>query len=255
MNDAVARAFDRAADYDRHAQVQREVAGWLADTLVPLAASGARILEVGCGTGFVAAAALPRLDGVDWLMTDIADGMLARARARLGGQPGVRFGLTAGDRLNLPDEAAFDLVCSSLAAQWFDDLPGALAGLMAVLRPGGTLLVTTLMAGTFAEWQRAHAEEGLSPGTPDYPSLENLSAIRPAGASGTITPRTFVEPHRDAASFLRSVRAIGAGTPRPGHRSLGPAALRRVTRRFEATGAVARYEVALCRFDRPLNGS
>jgi malonyl-CoA O-methyltransferase len=248
---SVTDAFDGAPDYDGHARVQQIAATWLADAIVETAPRHARILEIGCGTGFLAEATLDRLAGGDWLMTDIAPGMVARARARFDGRAGVRFAMLDGEMPDLPSEPPFDLVVSGFAAQWFADAPAAFARQFALLRAGGTLLVTTLAAGTFAEWRAAHDAEGLVAGTPAFLSRTALEAIRLDGVVGRIAYRTFEDRHDSTRAFLRGLHAIGAGTPRAGHRPLGPGALRRVARRFEHAGAITSYEVALCRFTKP----
>ncbi|WP_312489573.1 methyltransferase [Sphingomonas sp.] len=233
----IAQAFDAAAAYDTHAVVQRQVAAWLAERIVAVAPPAPRVLEVGCGTGFLTQAAWPRLDRPDWLMTDIAPEMLARGQARM---PGVRGRVMDGEHPDLAGEAAFDLIVSSLAVQWFGDLAAGLRRLAAHLAPGGRMLVTTLVEGTFAGWHDAHRAEGFAAGSPAYPSVGTL-----AETGWRITTRTFEQRHRSAADFMRALRAIGAGTPREGHRPIPPGAMRRIARAFEADGAVATYEVAL----------
>ncbi len=238
----IARAFDAAAAYDAHAVVQRQVADWLAERVVAVAPPAPRVLEVGCGTGFLTAAVLPRLERPDWLMTDIAPAMLARG---LAANPGARGRVMDGEHPDLPGEPPFDLIVSSLAVQWFADLEGGLRRLAALLAPGGRMLVTTLVEGTFAAWHEAHRAEGYVAGSPAYPPVEALAAM------GTIATRTFEQRHGSAADFMRSLRAIGAGTPREGHRPIPPGAMRRIARRFEAGGAVATYEVALIEIHNP----
>jgi malonyl-CoA O-methyltransferase len=234
----VAAAFNRAADYDRHAVVQREVAMALADRIVtfpvPLAP---RVLEIGCGTGHLGAALVDRLPRARWLMTDIAPAMVERARRRFAARPEIRFATMDGECADAP--GPFDLVCSSLALQWFADLPGAVARLRALLAPQGRLAFTTLAAGTFAEWRQAHGP--LPCGVRDHPSPAALAAL---GLEVTVASRTV--RYADARAFLRALKAIGAGTPRPGHRPLPPAELRQVMDRFEAAGANATYVVATC---------
>jgi malonyl-CoA O-methyltransferase len=61
-----------------------------------------------------------------------------------------------------------------------------------------------------------------------------------------------VETYASAADFLHALRAIGAGTPRPEHRPLSAAAMRRVMRRFEEAGASASYCVLIADYRRPL---
>lgn len=236
----IARAFDAAAAYDAHAVVQRRVATWLAEAIVAAAPPRPRVLEVGCGTGFLTGATMPHLVEPDWLMTDIAPAMLARG---LAAHPGARGRMMDGEHPDLTGEAPFDLIVSSLAVQWFGDLAGGLRRLAGLLAPGGRLLVTTLVEGTFAAWHEAHRAEGYVAGSPVYPSI--------AVPDWRIEMRTFEQRHDSAAAFMRALRAIGAGTPREGHRPIPPGAMRRIARRFEAGGAVATYEVALIEIRSP----
>ena len=63
-----------------------------------------------------------------------------------------------GRRTPCPARAPrYDLVCTSLAAQWFVDLESTLARLAQTLLPGGTLAYATLAHGTFRQWREAHA--------------------------------------------------------------------------------------------------
>lgn len=234
----VATAFDRAADYDRHAIVQRAVAAALADRIATLSLPPApQVLEFGCGTGLLGAALLDRVPGATWLMTDIAPAMVERARQRFAARPETRFAIMDGER---PDAAGpFDLICSSLAAQWFAELPDAVRRLRARLTPRGRIVFTTLAAGSFREWREAHGT--LPCGIHDYPSPDELAAI-----GLDVSVETHVLRHTTAREFLRALKAIGAGTPRPGYRPFTPAILRQVMARFEATGATATYVVATC---------
>ncbi|QXT34548.1 methyltransferase domain-containing protein [Sphingomonas sanguinis] len=236
----IARAFDAAAAYDAHAVVQRQVADWLAERIVAVAPPAPRVLEVGCGTGFLTGATLPRLVCPDWLMTDIAPAMLARGMAA---HPAVRGRVMDGEFPDLPGESPFDLIVSSLAVQWFGDLDAGLRRLAGWLAPGGRMLVTTLVRGTFAAWHEAHRAEGFVAGSPVYPPVEALG--------WPVETRSFVQRHDSAADFMRALRAIGAGTPRDGHRPIPPGAMRRIAKRFEAGGAVATYEVALIDLPNP----
>lgn len=242
---SIARAFDRADAYDRHAGIQRTVANRLADHILALPLPTApRVLEIGCGTGFLGAALVDRLPGAHWLMTDISPAMLERARARFAGHSGMDFAVMDGGD---PDrDGPFDLICSSLAMQWFADLGAAVARLRARLAPGGHLTFTTLARGSFAQWRAAHG--ALSAGTPDYPEARTL-----AGYGLEVAIETHKVHHAGAREFLHDVKAIGAGTPRPGHRPLNPAEMRAVMRRFEAGGAIADYVVATCTAHKALS--
>lgn len=251
---AIERAFAAAARYDQYAAVQRVVATNLAASIAALSLpANPRICEIGCGTGFLSAALAARIAGGDWLLTDIAQQMVERCRDRLG--PDSRFRFSTGDSEApeaLAGEPPFDLICSSLTLQWFDDLSTGIARLFARLAPGGWLVFTTLAAGTFAEWREAHDQLGLRAGTPAYPSLAALASIRPEGIVPEVSVERFAPANADARSFLRALKAIGAGTPAPGHAPLPSPVLRRVMREFERNGAVATYEVATWSAQRPL---
>ena len=211
----IASAFDRAADYDSHAAIQREAAVRLADRIATLPLPRhPRVLEIGCGTGLLGAALVDRLPGARWLMTDLSPAMIERARSRFAGRPEIDFAVMDGEA---PDvSGSFDLIVSSLAMQWFADLPASVARLREMLALGGWIAFTTMAAGSFAEWRAAH--DALPAGTPDYPTREALAAT---GLDVSI--ETLIERHADARHFLHSVKGIGAGTPRPGHRPLTPA--------------------------------
>jgi malonyl-CoA O-methyltransferase len=245
----VARAFGAAADYDRHAVVQRRVAGSLAERIAaePLPANPLA-LDVGCGTGFLPAALMPHLPGARWVISDLAVDMVLRARQALPGGSGAYVAMDAarpcfGDR-------RFDLVCSNLAAQWFDDLAGGIAALGALVAPGGLLALSTLASGSFAEWRAAHDALGHEPATPDFPDAATLAGLVPAGMTGTVAVDRIVRHHDNAADLLHGLRAIGATVPRPGRKPLGPGAMRAVMRQFESIGATISYEVACCLFRR-----
>jgi SAM-dependent methyltransferase len=95
--------------------------------------AGERVLDVGCGTGIAAAAAL--VTGAQVVGLDGAPGMIAIARREV---PRVEF--HAGDFMALPFEAAaFDVVISSHALLFADDRVGALGEWRRVCRPGGRL--------------------------------------------------------------------------------------------------------------------
>lgn len=237
-NMSIARAFDRATSYDRFAIIQREVAGDLARHIATLSLPpNPQVLEIGCGTGFLGAALVDLLPGARWLMTDISPAMVERARARFHHRPDIGFAVMDG---SAPDvRGPFDLICSSLAMQWFADLGEAVTRLRALLGPGGHLAFTTMASGSFSEWRAAH--ETLPAGTPDYPGADALAAL-----DLDVHVHTYIQHHASSREFLHSLREIGAHVPRPGHRPLGPAAMRQVMRRFEIGGAIARYVVATC---------
>ncbi|GAA0569128.1 methyltransferase domain-containing protein [Caenispirillum bisanense] len=226
----VAARFDAAADtYDAAARVQRMVADDLAVRIsgLPLP-PGARVLEVGCGTGFLTASLVDRLQEPRVLATDIAPGMVAACAAR--GLPGVSTHVMDGEHPDAPADR-FDLVCTSLAAQWFDDLAGALDRLFACVRPGGWMAVATLGRDTFREWHAACRSADVAPYERPYPDAARLAAMMGPGSS--VEELSPVIASASGHAFLRDLKAIGAHTRAADQAPLSAGQLRRVLRQLE----------------------
>ena len=235
----IAAAFSAAAPaYDSAATVQATVAARLAARVAGLPAleRARHVVEVGCGTGLLTRALLPRLPaGARLLATDLSPAMVERARGALT-HPALSFAVMDADRPALPPGGA-DLVVSSFAAQWFADLPAALAGLADALAPGGILALTLPGAGTFAEWRAAHRAAGVESGLADFPTPDRLAAMAPTGGVAWVGRETVTSEHPDALAFARALAATGAVVPRPGHRPLPSGRMRRI---IAALGAPCR---------------
>lgn len=241
----IGRAFGAAEDYDRWADVQRIVAGRLAARIgaTPLA-ERPRILEIGCGTGFLSLALRERIADARWIFSDLAPAMVRRSRRTIGDGADRSYLVMDGERPCF-DGPRFDLICSSLAFQWFAEPQASIRRLFALLRPGGVLAFATMGEDSFAEWRAAHGP--IVPGTPAYPPAPTLA---PPGASLGIEEERLPRHFADARAFLRHLKAIGAGVPAGGRAPLLPREMRQVMRRFEEGGAVATYHVAYCLFRR-----
>jgi len=96
--------------------------------------AGARVLDLGCGTGIVSA----RLAEIGCEVTgaDPSEPMLAYARQRVSR---ARFVSAAAESLPFAN-GAFDAVTCAQAFHWFDQ-PRALAEIGRVVRPGGAVAV------------------------------------------------------------------------------------------------------------------
>ncbi len=226
----VAATFSAAADtYEQSADAQRQIAGALAARIAATTLpQHPRILEIGCGTGFLSRELQPHFPNAAWLLTDISERMLTRCKAGFSGD--ARFMVMDGERPSCATEQ-FDLICASLSFQWFDDLETALERLSGLLAPGGHLMFATLATDSFREWRDAY------PLARAYTSVETLRRF------GDVDEERFTREYPDALTFLDHWRQIGAHLPRDGQRPLSPGALRRALRPFE-TGIAVTYHVA-----------
>lgn len=112
---------------------------------------GGRVLDLCCGAG---ASAIPAAHAVGptgrVLGVDVAAPLLALARARAArlGLGNVEFRCADATRIDLPD-ASFDAVLCVFGIFFAADMTGFAARLWRLVRPGGTLAVTTWGAGLF----------------------------------------------------------------------------------------------------------
>jgi ubiquinone/menaquinone biosynthesis C-methylase UbiE len=154
---------DQEARYDRIAEgyatwwspVHRGATLRLLDEIETDVRQGARqVLDVGCGTGALAAAAVTRWPEVELDGADASAGMIAvaeRERAALpaGARDRVRLRRADAERLPWPD-GSFELVVSAFVLQLVPSRFRALREARRVLRPGGRLAYVTWMRGEVA---------------------------------------------------------------------------------------------------------
>jgi len=109
-----------------------------------------RALDVGCGTGDLARLIARRYPSAQVAGADFTAPMLANAlrRGRRAAE-GSRVALARATALRLPfADGSFDLVTNAFVARNLSDLPGALAEMRRVLRPGGVLLTLEITEPT-----------------------------------------------------------------------------------------------------------
>lgn len=240
-----------SARYDRHAWVQEHAALELARRIATLPLPPRpRILEIGCGTGLLTRELTRLLGPANWTVTDISPAMLSQAQSHFPAGY-ADFRVLDGEHPGHLD-GPYDLICSSLAVQWFNDLDAGLARLANLLAPGGWLAFSTLADGTFREWRDAHEQLGWQAGTRSYPLPEQLGRYLPF--SGRAETETLHAPQAGGLAFVRGLKAIGADIPAAGHVPLSPRQLRAVITRFDKEYTHVSYEIAYGAWRRPPAG-
>lgn len=159
-------------------------------------------------------------------------GVLGR---RLRGRPGIGHVIEAEGTVGLAlqcdgptvvaDEemlafapASLDLVASSLALQWVNDLPGTLAQAAAALRPDGLFLANLIGGRSLFELRRCLLEAEAETTGGASPRVAPFLDVRDAGAllqrAGLALPVADAEPlmvaYATPFDLLRELRAMGA---------------------------------------------
>ncbi|MBP6115551.1 MAG: malonyl-ACP O-methyltransferase BioC [Neisseriaceae bacterium] len=149
---AIGQAFGRAAHtYDAHAALQRCVGDRVNQLLGQAQQPYGGLLDVGCGTGYIARHW--RAAGAPVWALDLSVAMLAQARAHHSAD-----GYVQGDAERLPfADQCFATCSSNLALQWCADLRVPLGELYRVLAPQGRAVFSTLVAGSLSELNQAWA--------------------------------------------------------------------------------------------------
>jgi ubiquinone/menaquinone biosynthesis C-methylase UbiE len=129
--------------------------GFARKTVLPWALQGVRpageLLELGSGSGAMAAGTAQTFPDLKVVVTDIDPAMVRAARQRLRGHRQVT--VSQADVTDLPfEDGRFDVVASYLMLHHVIEWQSALAEAVRVLKPGGTLVGYDLHRTHAAKW-------------------------------------------------------------------------------------------------------
>jgi ubiquinone/menaquinone biosynthesis C-methylase UbiE len=143
----VAAFGERAQHYDegRLGQLHHQIADRTADLALACVPAPGRILDVGCGTGYLLGRLAARAPQAEVLAgIDAASAMIEAARDAAAD---VRLQFVVGVAEQLPwPEASFDLVVSTTSFDHWADQRAGLAQCARVLAPGGYLVLADLFS-------------------------------------------------------------------------------------------------------------
>ena len=141
-------AFDaRAGGYEAGwlGRLHQQIADRTADLALSAVPAPQRILDVGCGTGYLLRQLDARCpDALELTGVDPAPAMIAAARAAAAGDR-LQWLEGTAEELPFPD-GAFDLVVSTTSFDHWADQPAGLGECARVLAPGGWLVLTDLFS-------------------------------------------------------------------------------------------------------------
>ncbi len=215
----IAGSFDGSAEgYDQYSEIQELAAAHLTQELPVL--QQPKVLEIGCGTGLLTRKLLEKYPDGEFQITDISSRMVERAKSQVNGSAKIDWAVMDGEKPSCA--GSFDLIISNMSFQWFEDAPGAIKKLRQYLMPGGKIFYSVPGPESFKEWKSVLSDLGLQSGVLNFPDLP-----------GVFKEESHIIHYDSALSFLQSIKAIGAGTPRPDYKVLGYTDMKRACRRFD----------------------
>ena len=199
---------DRAARRGCVDFLHREVAERLLDRLDDGGGQFRNVLDLGAHNGVLSRALERRPEIATVVATDPSFGFL-------GGNGGMR--VVADPELTPFGEGSFDLILSTLVLHWVGDLPGTLAQLRRILKPGGLLLAAMLGGASLIELRTAFfdaelAEEGgVSPRVSPAADLGDIAGLllRTGYAMPVADTETLTVTYPDAVAMMRDLRGMG----------------------------------------------
>lgn len=173
-----------------------------------------KVLELGCGTGFLTIGLIRLFPDAQFVVSDLSENMLqicmdvTRPAAECQGTPAYFECYNIADA-NI--EKYYDLIISALAFQWIPDLVGVFGNIREHLLPGGHLIFTTLLQGTFTTLHRVFSDLNIPYPGPRMLTEEELQVQCSSFKSCRIESYKYVEDHKSIMDFLKQIQRTGAG--------------------------------------------
>ncbi len=231
-----------------------EVIAQLATTQGPPGAGGV-VVDLGCGRGTTTWTLAQRLPRARLVAVDVAPAMLLATRARLAGCP-ARARLVCADFHHLPvQNVAADLVVAAFCLYHSPQPQVVLAEIARCLAAGGTAILVTKSADSYATLDQLVAASGLDPAASTRPSLYATahSGNLPSLASGPLEVCQVIhEEHRFRFADLAHVAEYLATSPkyalpqrlRGDHQALAMALRAQLPDRPVATSSTVTFVIA-----------
>jgi malonyl-CoA O-methyltransferase len=205
----VAQSFSRAAaTYDSVAQLQRDIGTQLFSRLPAALSAQSTLLDIGSGTGFFTRQLATQYGESHIIGLDIAEGMLRYSSVQ---QEGINWLCADAESLPLANNSV-DVIFSSLAIQWCNNLPQLMAELARVLKPGGQVHIATLGPDTLHELKSAWQQVDNYVHVNRFQSSHNLVAVLQSAqlTLGEIKQENRTLHYDHLKELTRELKALGA---------------------------------------------
>jgi malonyl-CoA O-methyltransferase len=189
-------AFDRlTADYDCHAALEQEVARRLTERTTFKRLQAERVLDLGCGTGDVAARLKKAFPKARVLGLDFSEQMLGRLKRRSRLMRPL-FPVCA-DMAELPlAQASLDMVLSNLATTWVPEPARLFGEIRRVLRVDGLFLFSQFGPDSLEPLRSAWSRVDPGVNIPIFPDIMEVGdALAAAGFREPAMDRDLITMH------------------------------------------------------------
>lgn len=226
-----------ARTYDTYAHIQKNMAHTLTSMLLGLAQqrknTEVRILDLGCGTGFLTEILLKYFPHSQITAVDIAPGMINRMKEKFSHRKTISY--WCGDiedeefKKIMARQEKYDIIVSNAAFQWINNLEYVMKTVVPKLNEKGIFGFSTFIAGTFEELhhvfriasQKVGLEKEYVPGQVFQTKDDLLNLCLNFFAKGNYQSQFLEEMRKEqfpsVKDFLYSIKKIGANNSHERH--------------------------------------
>jgi malonyl-CoA O-methyltransferase len=209
---AVKKSFNRsAAQYNQSAILQREVLTRLFERLQYIKLAPKLVVDLGCGTGQAIKMLRKHYAKSSILGLDLAHEMLSISKKQFGLFD--RKWLINADMEQLPlAEGKVDLIFSSLALQWSNDLVKTFQEFKRVGREGGLVMFTTFGVNTLHELRQSWQEIDPSPRVHQFLDMHDIGDMMMSSrlSQPVLDMEDITLEYDRFEDLLRDLKSIGA---------------------------------------------
>ena len=234
----IKRSFAAAADsYDAAAALQRQVGDELLAKF-PLMPAPGRILELGCGTGYLTRRIAVETSAQQIVALDIALAMLTASRQK-NNAFSVSYLCADAEKLPILPHSCRQIY-ANLALQWCQDLPAVFADCQHSLQEQGQLVFATFGPATLQELKTAWASVDTYPHVNEFYAVPAISGfLRQAGFYNvTVCSEIYQSAYPSVMALMRELKSLGA-------HHVNCAGTRRMTTRKQLQLMISSYQAAM----------
>ena len=203
-----------AANYDKTATFQKFAADELAKKIFsckPELPPGSKILELGCGTGFLTRRLFTHFPETEITVTDISGQMLELCKTNTNGIKVWKKHFVKSDFEDNVPTGNYDLIVSSLSFQWVLNLRRLAERMKIMLAPGGIVFFSMLVEPTFGTLRKSFSDLNIPYPGPRFlteSDIEKTFMIFNDNIFGSDLHREY---YPSTIAFLKHLNSIGSG--------------------------------------------